>query len=594
MGDRVNELNEKGKITTALEYTRAWSAFSSVITQLKECMGEDYITYEKLYEMLRDAFGEIKLSIAPSLSDQVTFDSIDTFRKSDAKVVFVLGLTDGVFPKGYIEDGMLSDAERDMLSEYDIELAPTADFKRREEQNLIYNVLTAPSEKLYLSVPLGDKEGKAKIRSEIVDRALTLFPDMAVIETEDIVSESTEVIFKTLLTAIIKNKGELSRLSAQDKTIYEFFINDESLGEELKRFIDSVKKYSPEEKLTGEIAKKLYGKKLMLSVSRLEKYNACAFAYFMHYGLYAKERLKAGFEANNIGSALHETLERYLSGLKERDANYSEITYSECKEEISQIAKSVARKSDELLYETSPYYRYVSLRMESVATATAWEIVQFYANSCFRPYGFEVKIGGDGPFDGMKFNIGDCEAEVRGFIDRIDMAEIDGERFINIVDYKSSVKSTNEHLEDIGVQIQPLVYASIARDNLKATPSGMMYIHMNEPILGFESEPDDETLEKERRKKIEVKGVVLDDGDIIKNMDSREETGAGYIPHGKTSVLSRNEMTARILRAEEKVKETAGKIISGDIKISPQNDKDFSACRYCEFYKICGKDKMKI
>ena len=79
----------------------------------------------------------------------------------------------------------------------------------------------------------------------------------------------------------------------------------------------------------------------------------------------------------------------------------------------------------------------------------------------------------------MKIQLGDGEAEVRGFIDRIDMAEIDGEKYINIVDYKSSVKSTNERLEEAGVQIQPLIYAGVARDNLNATPSGMMYIHMS-------------------------------------------------------------------------------------------------------------------
>ncbi|MBR2916976.1 MAG: exodeoxyribonuclease V subunit gamma, partial [Clostridia bacterium] len=198
MAERVDEFNKKGKSDRALEYTRAWNDFSSVISQLEQCMGDEFITYEKFYEIIREAFAEIKINIAPPLSDQVTFAEIDTFRKSDAKVVFVLGLTDGVFPKGYIEEGMLSDIERDVLSEYGIELAPTADFKRREEQNLIYNVLTAPKEMLFLSVPLGNKDGKAKIRSEIVDRVLTIFPNLNRIEEMDALPDSPREIFKTL------------------------------------------------------------------------------------------------------------------------------------------------------------------------------------------------------------------------------------------------------------------------------------------------------------------------------------------------------------------------------------------------------------
>ncbi len=593
MADRVNSFNQSGEMTLSLEYSRAWNEFSSIINQLESCMGDETITYEKFYEMIREAFSETEINVIPPLSDQVIFAGIDTFRSLGAKAVFVLGLTDGVFPKGYIEDGMLSDDERDLLKEYNIELAPTADFKRREEQNLIYNVLTAPKEKLYLSAPLGDKDGKAKLPSEIIERIKLLFPRISVVGYDGEVSECSSVIFKTLLAGIVKAEGEIDRLSKQDKLIYDYFARSE-LGEELKAFAESAKKYEYGEKLTKSVAKELYGKKLMLSVSKLEKYNACAFAYFMNYGLYAKERLKAGFEANNIGSILHETLEIYLSTLKEKDADYSTVSYEDCRREISKIAEDVARKSDELLYETSPYYRYIALRMKGVATATAWEIVQFYANSCFRPYGFEVEIGGDGAFSGMKIQLGDGEAEVRGFIDRIDMAEIDGEKYINIVDYKSSVKSTNERLEEAGVQIQPLVYAGIARDNLKATPSGMMYIHMNEPILKFDSEPEDETVEKERRKKIEIKGIVLGDENIVASMDSRTEQGGGYIPSGKSSLLSREDMERRITNAEKKARETAEKIINGEIEINPHNDNDFSACRYCEFYKVCGMDKRQI
>lgn len=593
MADRVNAFNEKGEHSLALEYSRAWNVFSSIITQPDSCMGSDLTTYEKFYEMLRDAFSETEINVVPPLSDQVVFASVDTFRKSDAKVVFLLGLTDGVFPKGYIEDGMLSDEERELLSEYDIELAPTADFKRNEEQNLIYSVLTAPSEKLFLSAPLGDKEGKAKMPSEIIERVSVLFPDITVINSENEVSESRRVIFRTLLAALVKADGDTEKLSKMDKAIYDYFAETE-LGDELSAFAESVKRYEVGEKLSVQTARDLYGKKLMLSVSKLEKYNACAFSYFMNYGLYAKERLKAGFEANNVGSILHETLETYLAQLKESDADYSAVSYNDCRRDVSKIAERVSRESDELLYETSPYYRYIALRMKGVATATAWEIVQFYANSCFRPYGFEVEIGGDGAFSGMKIQLGDSEAEVKGFIDRIDMAEIDGEKYINIVDYKSSVKTTNERLEEAGVQIQPLVYASIAKDNLNATPSGMMYIHMNEPILQFDSEPDDESVEKERRKKIEVKGVVLSDENVISGMDSRASQGEGYIPAGKSSLLSRDEMARRIENAEKKARETAEKIVSGDIKVNPYNDKEFSACRYCEFYKVCGKDKRKI
>ncbi len=588
MSQRVDDFNLRGDLTVAMEYTRAWNMFSSIISQLEECMGNDYITYEKFYEMLREACDEIKLSITPPMIDQVTFAEIDTFRKQDAKVVIALGLLDGVFPKGYIEDGMLSDLERDALVELGIEMAPTADYKRKEEQNLIYNVLTAAADKLFLSSPLGDKEGKAVVRSEIVDRVIELFPHINIVEEESM-SQNANVIFNSLLGALARVKGDRGKLGSQDKIIYDYFANNEMFKEGLLEFCDSVKNYSPEAKLTLSAARELYGKKLMLSVSKLEKYNACAFSYFMKYGLLAKERLRAGFEANKVGSVLHETLQLYLEELKDSNAVYGDITEAECRRRVGEIAEKAAKGSDELLYETSPYYRYVALRLKSVAAATAWEIVKFYSQSEYRPYGFEVKIGGDGLFSGMELDLGECNAEVEGFIDRIDMAEIDGEKYVNIIDYKSSEKNTDETLEDAGVQIQPLVYASVACKNLKANPSGMMYIHMNEPMLKFDSCPDEVELEKKRQKNVAINGVVLEDENIISRMDSREKLGVGYIPHGKSSNLSQTQMQHRIEKAENKVKETAFKIVSGDISIKPYVTKKYNPCTYCEYSDVCGK-----
>ena len=169
------------------------------------------------------------------------------------------------------------------------------------------------------------------------------------------------------------------------------------------------------------------------------------------------------------------------------------------------------------------------------------------------------------------------------------MAEIDGERYVNVIDYKSSAKNTDETLEEAGVQIQPLVYASVACKNLKANPSGMMYIHMNEPMLRFDSEPSEDILEKERRKNIAIQGVVLGEDAVIEGMDSREKDGGGYIPHGKSSSLSREQLAERIEKAEAKTYETAVKIVSGDISIKPYVTKKYNPCRYCEYYSVCGK-----
>ncbi len=589
MESKVEKLKECGYQSVALEYTRSWNAFSSVISQMESCMGEDAATYEKFCEMLRSACDEVTISVTPPLADAVTFGEIDTFRKSNAKVVIAVGMIDGVFPKGYIEDGMLSDSEREVLADYGISLAPTAGFKRKEEQNLIYNVLTAPKEKLFLSVPLGDKEGKAVSPSEVVERICRLFPNISVEKYED--EEHPQVIFNNLLSALSQVLGDENKLSERDQIVYKYFLSQKEYKERLNEFSKSLRSYSPKEKLSKEGARLLYGDKLMVSVSKLEKYNACAFAYFMQYGLLAKERAKAGFEANNLGSILHETLQVYFEQLKRDNTDYGSVTKEMCQSQIEKIAKKSAMDSDSLLFENSPYFRYVTLRLTSVAAATAWEIVKFYASSSYRPYGFEVKIGGGGEFCAEPIDLGEVKAELTGFIDRVDTAEINGVKYVNIIDYKSSEKNTDEELERRGVQIQPLVYADIACKNLNAAPSGMMYIHMNEPMLKFDEEPESEVLEKERQKNVAIKGIVLNEEEVLLQMDSREACGEGYIPKGRGGGVSREQMRERVENAQKVVCETAAKIASGNIDINPCVTKKYDACRYCDFSKVCKESE---
>ena len=53
----------------------------------------------------------------------------------------------------------------------------------------------------------------------------------------------------------------------------------------------------------------LYGSQVSMSASRLERMRSCHFAYFMEYGLRAKTREPAAFDAPQIGTFLHFLLE---------------------------------------------------------------------------------------------------------------------------------------------------------------------------------------------------------------------------------------------------------------------------------------------
>ena len=57
---------------------------------------------------------------------------------------------------------------------------------------------------------------------------------------------------------------------------------------------------------------RLYGQRVPMSASRMDKYKSCHFSYFMRYGLEAEPRKPAGFTAPEYGTFVHDVLEHVL------------------------------------------------------------------------------------------------------------------------------------------------------------------------------------------------------------------------------------------------------------------------------------------
>ena len=62
-------------------------------------------------------------------------------------------------------------------------------------------------------------------------------------------------------------------------------------------------------RLSREAVHTLYGRSITLSASRMDKARSCHFAYFMQYGLRAKERTAAGFDAPQVGTFVHDVMD---------------------------------------------------------------------------------------------------------------------------------------------------------------------------------------------------------------------------------------------------------------------------------------------
>ena len=81
---------------------------------------------------------EYQIGILPTTRDHVIIGDVNRTRNSNIKVLYVIGLNDGVFPMPYNDEGFINDMERNLLLENGIEIAKDTKKLLVEENFNIY------------------------------------------------------------------------------------------------------------------------------------------------------------------------------------------------------------------------------------------------------------------------------------------------------------------------------------------------------------------------------------------------------------------------------------------------------------------------
>ncbi len=567
-----------------------WNSLVSVNCQLSDCLGKDQATFVDFYELFSSVCAELSVGMTPQTQDKVIISEANHFRSTGNKIVIVLGVCDNVFPQSRMSEGLISDSERVSLAKIGLELAPDEYSRQKEDQFLIYSIFATAKEHLYLFSPISDRDGKPLVAAEMIFKIKNkIFPDLKFGKKE---FEGKQNIFETLVSKLFENNWNIQALPDSWKQAYSYFLDSPEYSKRLKNLYNINLSRDEDDEISLITAEKLYGTPLILSVSKLEKYNACAFSFFMRYGLLAKERLLSGFKAADMGTVLHAVLCDYFKEKSSNDTDFSKISHESCLSEINSLVEKHASAENNNLYSSSWHYKYITMRIKSIATATAWKLINFYAQSSFKPKDFEISFGRNGVLPPYKLQLSSGSAFLEGFIDRIDEMDVNGEKYISVFDYKSSEKTLNPELADAGVSFQPLLYATaICENSDDLHPAAMFYMHMTDPILKLDETPDKDALERELFDKIKINGIVLDIPEIVTGLeaDFNNKDAIHYVTHDAKSYLTKLEFDSRLQKAKEKATSSAEKIISGNIEIKPLNISGFDPCSYCPYGEVCKK-----
>lgn len=606
--DKAQIFEDEGKIDVAEEYRNGVKIFFDVLDEMVLIFEDEQMSFDRFNKVLQIGISKSEFGKIPSSFDQVLFGDVDRSRSREIKVLFLVGLNDGVIPRIVKDEGFLNDDDRDVLKENDLELAKNSVELLYENQFNIYKVLSTPEDKLFLSYAMASNEGEALRNSILVTQIKKIFPNLS--EDSDVIEKNFEITTTEATLDYVVEK-------------YKDFLDDREIDEKWKNIISWYKKNYSEriekifcganfsnvpEKISDENIKRMYGDSLRTSVSRLEQYRRCPFSFHLKYGLKLKEEDEFKIRALDTGNFMHEVIDEVFSKIEDKEFDVKTISEEELYKIIDEIISQKLGMSKNYIFTSSPKFIVLTKRLKKVVYESIDYIIDQLRNSKFEIYGHEVEFNEKSDFKPLKIELdGGKQVVVTGKIDRIDVAKTDDNTYVRIIDYKSSVKDLDLNQVVSGIQIQLLTYLDEVAEQKNFESAGVLYFNLIDTIVKADKNLSDDEIKKQLNKKFKMKGLVVSDVDIVKLMDYKLEPSSysesipvylgkdGNISSSKSSVLDREKFDRLQKYTKHIISEISNEIFAGVVDIKPfylSNKKN--PCEFCEYKSICNFDpKLK-
>lgn len=583
------DLEDAGETSLAGEQQRLWDDLMDVL-DIAAAVIQKPVGAKRFKELLDLMLGARTLGSIPQSLDEVIVGSADRIRTQSPKAVFAVGANEGVFPLSPVSRGMFTDADRDRLSELGL-LADTGESRVIRERFLAYISLCSASEKLFVSYLSKDASGAALAPSEIVMELRRLFPKL---RERNSLPDDPEEMIEAELPAFEFYAANMRKVQEPYIALRAYFASQASFAPKLEALERACEK-KPFVMEDRQAAQRLFGKKMVLSASRVEKYYRCPFQYFCRYGLKAQPRRKAELDAMQKGMILHFVLEALL---KKYRAGIADLTPAQRKAEIKQALKEYFERKMVGDPDNPNRLTYLYNRLAPVLDEIMQRLAQEFQNSDFIPVDFELGIGSPDGIPAYRVALdGGGELLLTGFVDRVDTMVKNGITYIRVIDYKTGVKKFR--LSDVlaGINLQLLLYLFAIRSGGRArygetVPAGILYYNANAPAPKVERGATPEKVMAEKLNSAKMKGLVLDDETVIRGMD---RSGCGWfvpIKTDSTGVVASLEQMGKLNRKiDALLADMAARLAEGQIEALPAFGEDEKPpCKSCDYAAVCGAD----
>lgn len=596
--ERLRLIAEGMTATDAKEFleegAQIWDALMGVLDIFGGVLGEARYPTGRFIELFRLCVEGLQIGVLPQTLDQVLVGGADRIRPQEPRAVFVIGLNEGRFPAWHGGGGLFSDGERAHLREAGVDLLHTAEQQALLENYYVYYALTRASERIGLSWAARDTAGRGMSRSSAVHQIEKIFPDMAECSSglsafDRVGSEKSA--FDLMARGWREGTPEQAALRAL------FHRRTPGRVAALER-VSGLRPYMLE---TAE-GRKLFGGDLRLSPSRLERYYLCPFSFFCESGLGLRARRKAEFNPLESGTLVHLVLQemvkrhggRELAALDDgRLREESAALLTQALEERVNVKKMPRR------------FQYLFTRQVDTLARLLRHLGQEFSQSAFVPAETELQIRENAVCKPISLLASDgSRVVVEGVVDRLDLYEEDGKRYLRVVDYKTGVKKFD--LADIchGLNMQMLIYLFSLCDSYggdtawRNSPAGVLYMPARSDVLNARRETEAEKLEALRDAQMKMNGLLLDDYTALEAMEPglkgrfipAKAASGGGLDRKKSTVVTNHQLQAVRRAVESRLTGMADLLKEGRVEalpVMPPEQGEHTICENCDFAMIC-------
>lgn len=577
LNDWARHQFEKGDLQSAQEYVQVYGSICTLMEQMYGVLGESVRTPEEFFRIFRTTLSQCAVGTIPASLDCVTVGDLLSQRRCDTDYVFILGAQEGVFPVAQTRPSLLTERERRDLQGLGIGLAPTAAGALEREFAAIDSVLSAPGKRLYLSAVTGQE-------AYLFRRAREIFPQATCLQGEAELLCRAEREYLACLVARREEPEEEERRATVRRLAQAA---DYTCGD-----------------LSPAAVRELYGNTLRLSSTKVDALAQCRFAYFLKYGLRAREREPVQMDANLYGSFVHEVLEKTGRRVM-AEGGFHTVPLQRVLDMAEEEMERYTARELAPLWQTARA-EYLFRRNFAEVRAVVEDMYEELSAAEFAPAWFELEFSSGGLLPAVRIVGEKMTAYLEGKVDRVDLWRGNGRVYVRIVDYKTGRQDMEYTRLYHGLGLQMLLYlfsfVRLGADLCGQRPeaAGVLYFPARMEKISLPDKSDLGKQEALRRKSRRRSGMVLDCVPVLQAMEQEEPPR--YLPYGYNRAGEREGdlFTPEALQQLEyhifsTVAALGDELCDGKLEPNPFFlDAAANACAWCSYATVCrqkGKER---